>query len=91
MNLTGRRLLPASQSQIRSTNSGDDDEQPANKGPGLDATRVENSERVNEGGQNVQQHYIYASEAEWVLGPQFTAEEAVLRFAPVLNRSSTFQ
>ncbi|KAF7588963.1 hypothetical protein BBP40_004965 [Aspergillus hancockii] len=61
----------------------DDDEQPENKRFKRDSTRMDEPEHMDRNDLDAPQHCLRTFEAEWVLGPNFTTEQIIHRYAPV--------
>lgn len=76
---------PDLQGQKRRTDDDDDDDdqQPENKRLKGESTRVDEPEHLDGTYLGAQHHCRRAFVAEWVLGPNFTTEEIIDRYAPV--------
>ncbi|KAB8227225.1 HNH endonuclease signature motif containing protein [Aspergillus alliaceus] len=82
VNVRSSLVQPDIHCQKRRTDD-DDDEQPKNKRFKRDSTRTDKPEHMDGNDLDAKQHYLRAFEAEWVLGPNFTTEQIIHRYAPL--------
>lgn len=82
VNIRSSLARPDLQCQKRRTDD-NDDEQPENKRLKRDSTWMDEPEHVDGNLLNAQQHCLRAFEEEWVLGPNFTTEQIIHRYAPI--------
>ncbi|KAE8389608.1 hypothetical protein BDV23DRAFT_194289 [Aspergillus alliaceus] len=82
VNVRSSLVQPDLHCQKRRTDD-DDDEQPKNKRFKRYSTRTDKPEHMDGNDLDAKQHYLRAFEAEWVLGPNFTTEQIIHRYAPL--------